>query len=110
METYKVIIQDDGIERWLNEAGELHRVGKPAYINPTSGYESYWFNGQRHREDGPAIIWGDGIEFYYFDGISYSKKEWQKLVSSTQSCAGKIVEIDGKKYRLEEVSQSFPEK
>ena len=27
----------------------------------------YWFNGQRHREDGPACEWADGTKWWYLN-------------------------------------------
>jgi len=58
----------------------------------------HWFlNGRLHREDGPAIEWSDGSKFWYLDGKLVTEQEVMK-----SSCSGKIVEIDGKKYKLEE--------
>lgn len=59
----------------------------------------HWFlNGRLHREDGPAIEWSDGSKFWYLDGKLVTEQEVMK-----SSCSGKIVEIDGKKYKLEEI-------
>src|SRR6202167_3920000 len=33
-----------------------------------NGIIVYYLNGKRHREDGPAFIWGDGTVFYYLNG------------------------------------------
>lgn len=126
METYIVKVNDDGAEYWYNEAGQLHRTGdKPAYSYP-GGCQEYWQNGKchrvgkpaivrscglneyyqndrRHREDGPAVIYSDGTGEYYLNGKFYSQEDWQKAISSMKSCNGKVVEVDGKQYRLEEV-------
>jgi len=41
---------------------------------------------------------------WYQNGISYSQEEFLKLTQTkTESCDGKLVEIDGKKYKLTEV-------
>jgi hypothetical protein len=33
-----------------------------------AGDKSWYLNGKRHREDGPAIEWADGIKFWYLNG------------------------------------------
>ena len=33
-----------------------------------NGSKSWWLNGKRHREDGPAIEWADGTKFWYLNG------------------------------------------
>ena len=59
----------------------------------------YWYlNGKRHREDGPAIEWADGTKYWYLNDKEVTEAEVMK-----NSCAGKIVEIDGIKYELKRV-------
>ena len=91
----------NGTKCWyLN--GKLHREDGPAIEWPDGG--KLWYqNGNLHREDGPAIEYADGRKYWYFEGVKYSEKEFQKKMSPQQSCDGKIVEIDGKKYKLAEV-------
>lgn len=48
-------IDKQGVERWWKD-GALHRVGKPAVYNPTSGSEWWYENGKPHRIDGPAVV------------------------------------------------------
>jgi len=72
--------------------------------------ESYRIDGKRHRVDGPAYIdyYEDGsvrYEGYYIDDKYYTKEEWK---TKTTTCSGKVVEIDGIKYKLTEV-QLFPD-
>jgi hypothetical protein len=38
------------------------------------GWQSWWINGMRHREDGPAVIKPDGVE-YWLDYNLYQNKE-----------------------------------
>jgi len=54
-------IDEYGIKRWFNENGELHRLDGPAVIG--HGYESWYVNGKRHRDNGPAvsIVYEDGV-------------------------------------------------
>ena len=36
--------------------------------------------GLLHREDGPAVEFLDGDNWYYLNGINYSKNEWEKEI------------------------------
>ena len=38
----------------------------------------YWFNkqGQRHREDGPAVVWSDGCKEWWLNGKQYTEEEY----------------------------------
>jgi hypothetical protein len=125
MQEYKVTVDDDGTIRffkpntdeyhrldgpaceWANGDkhwflnGKTHRVDGPA-IEYANGSKRWFLNGKLHREDGPAIEWANGAKFWYLDGEELSEEEWRKRVNPG-SCAGKVVEIEGRKYRLEEV-------
>ena len=98
--TYEVRVYANGDKHWyLN--GKRHREDGPAceYADGTK----YWYsNGKRHREDGPAMEYADG-KCWYLNGIEYTEEGYQKKRNKVPSCAGKVVEIDGHKYRLEEV-------
>ena len=95
---YKVIVHENGTkEWWLN--GKLHREDGPA-VECADGYKAWYLNGKRHREDGPAIEGADGYKSWYLNGTMLTEAEFMKR---TNSCNGKIVEIDGKKYKLTEV-------
>ena len=63
----------------------------------------YWLNkdGQKHCEHGPAVKNPNGDKWYYLQGVWLSKEEWEKRLKNP--CSGKVVEIDGVKYKLEEV-------
>ena len=56
------------------------------------GTKKWYMNGKLHREGGlPAVEWSDGQKEWYRNGRRLSRKP---------SCGGKIVKINGKKYRL----------
>ena len=56
----------DGTKEWyLN--GERHREQAPAVISP-GGSKEWWKDGERHNEDGPAIIDSDGFNAWYLNG------------------------------------------
>ena len=95
---YTVKVYSD-ITEWRNADGKLHRVDGPA-VEWADGHTEYWINGVRHRKDGPAIEWPAGGKEYWIDGVQLSKDEFLKR---TQSCDGKVVEIDGQRYKLEAI-------
>jgi len=79
--------------------GEFHREDGPA-IECTNGDKEWYVNGKRHREDGPAVEYVDGYKAWYLNGVDFTEEEFN---SRHSSCTGKVVEIDGKRYKLEEV-------
>jgi hypothetical protein len=120
---YIVIVDDYGTKRWfLNDKlhredgpaveytdgrnwylnGKLHRVDGPA-MECYNG-SKYWFlNDKFHRTDGPAIELPSGTKYWFLNGVEYTESEWSKQTQKVKSsCVGKIVEIDGVKYKLVE--------
>ena len=99
MKTYTIKIDDNGTKSWyLNN--KLHREDGPAIEYP-DGCKYWYLNGNFHREDGPAIEWENGTKFWFLNGKEYSESKWKKLVNKkSNSCDGKIVEIEGVKYKL----------
>ncbi len=65
----------------------------------TNGIKHWLLNGKLHREDGPAIEYLDGIKYWYLNGELFTEKEWETKIKQND-CDGKIVEIEGKKYKL----------
>jgi hypothetical protein len=145
MKTYKVIVDNNGTKRWYNEQGQRHREDGPA-IDCANGDKEWFLNGTLHREDGPAIEWADGAKSWFLNGTLHREdgpavewangdkywylndklhredgpamewmngdKSWYingkelteaEFNARTKSCNGKVVEIDGKKYKLQEV-------
>ena len=76
--------------------GLRHREDGPAYEG-ANGWKEWYRNGLLHREDGPAIEYTDGTKEWWMNGVPLSEEEFLKR---TCSCEGKVVEIEGKKYRL----------
>ena len=124
MKTYTVTVDDDGTKRWyLNnkfhrEDGpaveyadgtkywflddNLHRTDGPAveYVN---GNKLWYLDGKLHRTDGHAVEYADGTKEWYLNDVQYTEAEWRKKTQKVKSpCVGKIVEIDGVKYKLVE--------
>jgi hypothetical protein len=65
--------------------------------------DKFWYlNGERHREDGPAVEWADGSKWLYLNGEYLTEAEFNNRMK--KPCSGKLVEIEGVKYKLVEVS------
>ena len=124
MKTYKVDVDKRGTKHWyindklhrddgpaieyLNGAkywylnGNLHRTDGPA-IHRSDGTKGWWLNGKLHRTDGPAVEYVDGYKGWYLNDEELSETEWRKRVQEVKApCVGKVVEIDGVKYKLVE--------
>ena len=91
----------DGTKHWYLD-GKLHRVDGPAIED--ADVEKQWFlNGKLHRIDGPACEYADGIKEWYLNDKELTQAQWKQAIKpKVTSCAGKIVEVDGVKYRLVE--------
>ena len=81
--------------------GNRHREDGPA-VECANGNKSWCLNGLLHRVDGPAIEYADGDKEWWLNGESLTEAEFNKRINKA-SCTGKVVEIDGKKYKLTEV-------
>ena len=101
MKTYTVTVDDYGNKLWhLND--KLHREDGPA-IECANGRKEWYLNGKSHREDGPAVEYADGDKCWHLNGKEYSEADWLKQTQKVKSpCVGKVVEIDGVKYKLVE--------
>ena len=99
MQEYTVRVYKDRTVWYQN--GKLHREGGPA-IESANGSKHWYKNGQLHREDGPAVEWANGYKCWYLEGLNYTETQWKARVNPN-SCDGKMVEIEGKKYQLKEV-------
>jgi hypothetical protein len=62
----KIVTDEDGTLRYyLN--GKLHREDGPA-IEYGNGDKFWYINGKRHREDGPAVEYDNGDKYWYING------------------------------------------
>lgn len=45
-----------------------------------------WENnlGQRHREDGPAVIFPDGRKLYFLNGFSVTEEQWLYIIKDRE--------------------------
>ena len=76
---YTVKVYEDGTKSWyLN--GERHREDGPA-IEWADGTKLWYLNDKRHREDGPAAECADGTKFWYLNGTWMTEQEHQKRMN-----------------------------
>jgi len=53
-----------------NWNGLLHRDDGPALVYPDG--KQYWYrNGRLHRDDGPAVVYPNGTQYWYCNGEQY---------------------------------------
>ena len=64
--------------------------------------DKYWsVNGELHCEHGPAYEGADGNKSWYLNGEQLTEPEFN--IRNSESCSGKVVEIEGVKYKLVKV-------
>ena len=98
----------NGNKQWyLND--KLHREDGPA-VEFANGGKEWHLNGKCHREGGPACVHANGDKSWWLDGQQLTEDEHWLVTPSkpastpcAQTLSGKVVEIDGKKYKLTEV-------
>jgi len=98
MQTYKVTVNKYKTICWYNEKNQLHRLNGPA-IEWADGTKEWWVDDKCHRLDGPAVEWASGFKAWWVKGKQMTEEEFNKYIRKP-TCEGKIVEVDGVKYRL----------
>ena len=66
-----------------------------------NGAEAWFLNDELHCEHGPAIKHANGDGSWYLNGFKLTEAGFNRRMS--KPCSGKVVEVEGVKYRLEEV-------
>ena len=62
----EIKVSSDGTKSWyLN--GKRHREDGPA-VEHSAGTKEWYLNGKYHREDGPAVECADGSKHWYLNG------------------------------------------
>ena len=122
MQTYKVIVDEDKTIIWYNEKDQIHRLdgsaiehadgSKAWYINgklhrldgpaieSVDGTKAWWVDGKLHRLDGPAYESADDTKAWFVKGKYMTEEEFNEYIKPKPSCEGKVVEVDGIKYKL----------
>ena len=96
--TYTVKVSDNGDKSWWLD-GKLHRIDGPA-VEWFDGTKYWYLDDKCHRVDGPAVEYANGTKSWYLDGECLTQAQWLEAVKPKPSCVGKIVEVDGVKYKL----------
>ena len=93
---YKVRVDSDGDESWyLN--GKRHRENGPAIIW-YNGHKEWCIDGKLHREDGPAIECTDGRVYWYLNGKQVTEEEVMNP-KKTITIDGKTIEISNESFQ-----------
>lgn len=101
MEKYRVEVDKKKTVWYKFGTDELHRLHGPA-VEHLNGSKEWHQDGLLHREDGPAVEYIDGNKSWCLNGQYFSEQEFLKQTQKNiaSSCEGKIIEIEGKKYKL----------
>jgi hypothetical protein len=96
---YEVRVYTNGDKCWyLN--GERHREDGPA-VEWANGHKSWWLNGKHHREDGPAIEWANGDKFWYLNGEYLTEEEFnERMTPTVEMTMAQISEALGKNVKV----------
>ena len=89
-EVLPAVVRNNGTKEWHNEQGQLHREHGPAFTHP-DGTEAWYRHGDRHRDNGPAVI----------DGITKEQK-WY--------CEGKLHRENGPAIVYEDGAREYYQK
>ena len=76
---YRIEVDMRGTRWYYNAANQLHRDDGPAVVY-ADGIKCWWQNGQRHRTDGPAIERVNGVNEWYINGKELTKAEFNQRV------------------------------
>jgi hypothetical protein len=65
------------------------------------GYKAWYLNGQRHREDGPAIEYADGGKYWYLNGELLTEEEFNdRRTPTVEMTMAQISEALGKNVKV----------
>ena len=71
---YRTEVDEYGIRSYYDNSGQLRRID--------GALHSAWYqNGQKHRTDGPAIIWNDGVKEWWIGGKLLTEDEFNQEVN-----------------------------
>ena len=96
---YEVRVDADGDKHWyLN--GERHREDGPA-VEFSDGDKAWYLNGKLHREDGPAVEYEDGRKYWCLKGEYLSETLFNKRMTPTvEMTMAQINEALGKNVKV----------
>jgi hypothetical protein len=96
---YTVKVYADGGKSWyLN--GKRHREDGPAK-EYASGGKHWWLNGKLHREDGPAKEYASGSKFWYLNGKYMTEEEHKAAMNpAVEMTMEEICKVLGKNVKV----------
>ncbi len=59
--------------------GQLHRTNGPA-VEHIDGRKDWWFYNKLHRINGPAVEYGDGTKKWYYDDKQMIIEEYNTIM------------------------------
>ena len=72
---YRTEVDEYGIRSYYDNSGQLRRIDGILH--------NAWFhNNQRHRTDGPAIIWINGAKEWWLGGRQLTEDEYNRVVKN----------------------------
>ena len=89
---YTVKIYDDRTEWFLN--GNRHREDGPA-VEFSDGHKEWFLNGKRHRTDGPAIEYSNGDKEWYLDGKKCTTEEFNRKTKVKEMTVSELEKVLG---------------
>ena len=95
---YTVAAYANGDKYWYFN-GELHREDGPAF-EESDGSKEWYLNGKLHREDGPACEYSDGSKEWFLNGKGLTEEEFlNKTKRHVIIIDGKEIEISSESYK-----------
>ena len=71
------LIKTSGV--WFDYIIEAHPSFTGCLVDG-KGVKRWFVDGQRHRENGPAVEWPDGTKFWFINGVQYTEREHKPQV------------------------------
>ena len=78
---YRVDVDRFGTRRYYNRAGQRHREDGPA-VEYADGVTAWYQNNLLHRVDGPAIMRPDGSCEWWINGTEYNERDYNKRLKT----------------------------
>ena len=96
---YEVKVYADGSKSWyLN--GQRHREDGPAFYR-RDVYKAWYLNGKLHREDGPAIEYADGDKYWFLNDEHLTEEEFnERMTPTVEMTMAQINEALGKNVKV----------
>ena len=70
---YRTEVDEYGIRSYYDKSGQLRRLDGALH-------NAWFYNNQRHRTDGPAIIWTNGVKEWWIGGKQLTEDEFNQAV------------------------------